>query len=189
MPAEASVLGHAPTSHPPGAVEARPHANRPGVRGPDKVTEVVRPQAVTSISVSQKLWRAAYDEIAEHEDTAKLSSLYVKTLKKALGAGDPGEPVSDDGAPLVQEDPGKQQALMRKLVEEGLAKVSGVSKATKMVGDVVQFVLSVKGMVDLAVNNIPQAALPWAGVCVGLQVSTQPGPIWPTPCHRRLTPI
>ena len=63
---------------------------------------------------------------------------------------------------------------MKKLVEEGQAKVSTPSKITKGVGDVAQFILSAKGMIDLAIQNIPQAALPWAGVCVGLQVSNHP---------------
>jgi len=63
---------------------------------------------------------------------------------------------------------------MKKLVEEGRAKVFTASKITKEVSDVAQFILSTKGMIDLAIQNIPQAALSWAGVCVELQVSTHP---------------
>ena len=57
---------------------------------------------------------------------------------------------------------------------QGRAKISRASKITNGVGDVAGFVLSVKGIIDLAVQSVPQAALPWAGVCVGLQVSSRP---------------
>ena len=60
---------------------------------------------------------------------------------------------------------------MRKLVEQGRARIATAYKITKGVGDVAKFVLSAKAMIDLAIQNIPQAALPWAGVCIGLQVS------------------
>ncbi len=63
---------------------------------------------------------------------------------------------------------------MKQLVKEGQANISTPSKITKGVGDVAQFILSAKGMIDMAIHNILQAALPWAGVCVGLQASSQP---------------
>ena len=54
-------------------------------------------------------------------------------------------------------------------MEEGQAKISRASKITNGVGDVAGFVLSAKGLIDLAVQSMLQAALPWAGVCVGLR--------------------
>ncbi|KND93793.1 Vegetative incompatibility protein HET-E-1 [Tolypocladium ophioglossoides CBS 100239] len=63
---------------------------------------------------------------------------------------------------------------MKELVQIGQAKIATPSKLTKGVGDVAQFILSAKSMVDLAIENIPQAALPWAGVCVGLQILLNP---------------
>ncbi|KAM3470258.1 hypothetical protein MY5147_006525 [Beauveria neobassiana] len=42
------------------------------------------------------------------------------------------------------------------------------------VGDVAKFILLAKGIVDVAIRNIPQAALPWAGVCVRLQILLNP---------------
>lgn len=41
-------------------------------------------------------------------------------------------------------------------------------------GDVAQFVLSAKGMIDVTIQNIPQAALPWTGVYIGLQILLNP---------------
>ncbi|KAL6700276.1 WD40 repeat-like protein [Trichoderma pleuroticola] len=54
-----------------------------------------------------------------------------------------------------------RQMLMKKLV-------------TKGVGDVAQFIISAKGLVEAAIQNIPQAALPWAGICIGLQILLNP---------------
>jgi N-terminal domain of NWD NACHT-NTPase len=63
---------------------------------------------------------------------------------------------------------------MKKLLEDGQVKVFIVSNIVKGVCDVAQFILSAKGIVDLAIQNILQAALPWASIYIGLQVSTYP---------------
>ena len=99
----------------------------------------------------------------------------MKTLTKVLKAKTPETFAS--GAVHISAElkvPAKRQKYMEDLVKEGLAKISTASKIKKGVGDVAQFILSAKGMIDAAIQNIPQAALPWAGVCVGLQVSSHP---------------
>ncbi|KAK3364935.1 hypothetical protein B0T24DRAFT_683586 [Lasiosphaeria ovina] len=56
----------------------------------------------------------------------------------------------------------------------------GISKASRIttgVGEVAGFILSAKGMVNLVLQSVPQAApaaLPWAGVCLGLQMLRNP---------------
>lgn len=145
-----------------------PRAEEPSIKEP--IT-----QPAPALSTSQRLWNAAYCSLEEDEGTAELVQLYVKTLTKALGATPQiasGTNVSTD-----LEDPSKRQMFMEKLVQEGKAKVAKASKITKRVGDFAEAILLVKPAVDLAIQNIPQAApaaLPWAGVCVGLQVSNPP---------------
>lgn len=133
-----------------------------------------------ALSSSQELWNAAYDSLAKggdnaedkdarmDTDTAKLVKCYVKTLATILSAE---ASLDADSVAAESEDKSKRQTHMRRLVKEGQAKISTPSKITKGVGDVAQFILSAKDMIDAAVKNIPQAALPWAGVCIGLQVS------------------
>jgi hypothetical protein len=120
----------------------------------------------TGFSKSQDLWNAAYDSLSQSEDTAKLVRSYIKTLTTVLETK-----LSDDEVSANLNDRTKRQDLMRELVEEGQAKLSNTSTVICGVGAVAQFIVSAKGLVDAAVQNIPQAALPWAGICIGLQVS------------------
>jgi hypothetical protein len=126
-------------------------------------------QKPPALSISQKLWNAAYD-ILKRDDENLLRS-YMETLTKALGA----EAEIASGADVIAEleDPTKRQMYMEKLVEQGRAKVAKASKRTKRVGDFAEAILWTKPVVNV-VLQIPQAApaaLPWAGVCVGLEVS------------------
>ena len=151
----------------PAGADAQKEA-RPGTEFAAQQTQV--------ISTSQRLWNDAYDGLENDNETAKLVKAYVKTLTMVLEAENASD-TSDSRAndvPTELNDPTKRQIHMKKLLEDGRAKVFTASNITKGVGDVAQFILSAKGLVDLAVQNIPQAALPWAGVCIGLQVSTHP---------------
>ncbi|KAK4112497.1 NACHT-domain-containing protein [Canariomyces notabilis] len=132
---------------------------------------MVQPRSLHLLHSPRRLWNAAYNSLAEDKDTTKLVESYIATMDKVLGDRN-GEPALDVSATL--KDPSQRQAHMRKLVEEGQAKISRLSQITQGVGDAVQFVLSAKAMVDRAIQNIPQAALPWAGVCIGLQILLNP---------------
>ena len=70
-------------------------------------------------------------------------------METVLGAN-PGV-APDTNISAEPHNPTKRQMHMRKLVEEGQAKISRASKITNGVGDVAGFVLSVKGIIDLAV--------------------------------------
>jgi hypothetical protein len=174
-PAVASALENTPKSSPSDdaqthvvpSIEHRAEESQP-------TTDPTQQQS-PAFSTSQRLWNAAYDKLNEDKDTAELVRSYVKTLKKVLMPNIPKTFASGAGDISAElEDPAKRQKYMEDLVKEGQSKVATASKITKGVGDVAQFVLSAKGMIDAAIQNIPQAALPWAGVCIGLQVSNHP---------------
>lgn len=132
------------------------------------------------LSISQRIWNAAYDSLEEDRATAKLVKSYLKTLTTVL-EDENGSSVSaseDDELAAQLQSPTTRQEYLKKLVSDGQKKIETSSKIKMAVGDVAQFILSAKGMIDLAVQSIPQAALPWAGVCIGLQVSSHRSPLF-----------
>ncbi|UKZ96625.1 uncharacterized protein TrAFT101_011403 [Trichoderma asperellum] len=146
----------------------------PGSTERQLATEFTEEQT-PGLSISQRLWNAAYDSLEGNKDTAKLAKSYAKTLTKILKAEkDFGVSVSEDDISTELKDPIKRQEYMKKLVNEGQKKAATSSKILSTVGDVAQFIISAKGMIDAAIQNIPQAALPWAGVCMGLQILLNP---------------
>ncbi|KAH6623588.1 hypothetical protein F5144DRAFT_606071 [Chaetomium tenue] len=159
-----------PNDHqPPAASQALPPA-LPAESAPNPSPTESTEQPTPVLSVSERLWNAAYDSL--ETDNAELVVSYLKTLETVLGANPGITPDTDISAEF--HDPTKRQMHMRRLVEEGRAKISRASKITNGVGDVADILLSVKGIIDLAVQSVPQAALPWAGVCVGLQMLRNP---------------
>ena len=143
------------------------HATATSAKGsaaePSVIVAMTQPDP--TLSMSQRLWNAAYDSL-EGQDT-ELVQAYMRTLGKALGD-------NPDTCSVELADPSRRQAFMEKLVTEGKAKVAKTSKVTKGLDEFAKAILSAKPMVDLVIQNIPQAmpaAIPWAGVCAGLQVS------------------
>lgn len=159
--ASSSVAKPQAPSNPPGA--------DPEAKEPQPVTE-----PVMQLSISQKLWNEAYDSLEDDNETAKLVMSYVKTLTIVLEAKKtPDTSASGTGDVSAElKDPTKREELMKELVKAGIVKISKASKIANAVGTFAQSILLAKEMIDPAIGNIPQAALPWAGVCVGLQVST-----------------
>jgi hypothetical protein len=169
--ASSNHLAHTQVPPPVADAQAGPAGADPRAKEPQPAAEFAV-QQTQAISTSQRLWNAAYDSLEEDGDTAELVRSYVKILTKVLKAEKASDPSAANDISAELKDPIQRQTYMVNLVEEGRKKTATTSKVTKGVGDVAQFILSAKGMVDAAIQNIPQAALPWAGVCVGLQVSS-----------------
>ncbi|KAI3337073.1 hypothetical protein HD806DRAFT_26405 [Xylariaceae sp. AK1471] len=125
------------------------------------------------VSASERLWNAAYDSL--EKDDAELVGSYVKTLEQVLGGETHELSAADLSAKL--KDPTTRQMHMRELVQKGQEKISKASRITNGVGEVADFILSAKTMIDTVLQSVPQAApaaLPWAGVCLGLQMLRNP---------------
>ncbi|KAL1908384.1 hypothetical protein Sste5344_005912 [Sporothrix stenoceras] len=141
----------------------------PGAKVPPAVANSVQK---TALSISQRLWNDAYDSLKNDKDTVEIVEAYTITLTKVVRAEASASGATDKLAQL--DDPETRQRYMNKLVQEGQTRISKASKITKKVGDFAAFVLSAKGLGDLIVQNFPPAALPWAGVCAGLQILMNP---------------
>ncbi|KAG6010646.1 hypothetical protein E4U21_005144 [Claviceps maximensis] len=130
------------------------------------------------LSKSQQLWNDAYDGLEDAAATAGIVRSYAETLTLAI-AGDDEQKLGTETSNLATDlkDPIKRQAHMRDLVKKGREKFANDSKMAQSVGDVASFVLQARGVIDVAIKNVPQAALPWAGVCVALQILTNPAKV------------
>ncbi|KAK0751648.1 hypothetical protein B0T18DRAFT_403036 [Schizothecium vesticola] len=104
-----------------------------------------------------------------------LFGLYLKILEEVLG-GETSDPSAADISAKLK-DPTTRQMHMRELVQRGQEKISRASKITARVGKFTDAILASKGIVDLVLQSVPQAApaeLVWARVCLGLQMLRNP---------------
>lgn len=140
--------------------------------GAQKPSNTPKEKGSPDLSISQILWNRAYDELAKDKGTSDIVEKYMRIISKAVDLdGDVNEAVSDD---MMRDmnDPIRRQAILKDVIKAGQAKIDRVQKATNVVGKVVEFVNRFKCVIDVAVKTNPQAALPWAGVCIGLQVGS-----------------
>ena len=165
----------------------------PALPATDATLQVPSPEPSQKTSLSQKLWDDAYDSI--EESNAELYEAYCDTLAKALTnmklkemkAKGTSETPSSEPAKLSKpniekikagfaaelKERAKRQEHMQKFVKDGQERFAKGWKVAAAVGGVAQAVLSAKPVVDLVLNSVPQAApaaIPWAGVCIGLEV-------------------
>ena len=95
-------------------------------------------QQTQAISISQRIWNAAYDSLESDNETAELVKAYVKTLKMVFKAEKtPDTPATKASNVLTElKDPIKRQIHMKKLLEDGQAKVFAASNIAKGVGNI-----------------------------------------------------
>ncbi|RYP44524.1 hypothetical protein DL768_009019 [Monosporascus sp. mg162] len=159
--------------HQPAAASQAPPLTLPVEPQPEPAVTESTEHPTPALSASQKLWNAAYDRL--ETDNAEYVGPYVEILEKVLGGETRELSAADLSAKL--KDPTTRQMHMKELVQKGQKKISRASRITTGVGEVADFILSAKGMVDLVLQSVPQAApaaLPWAGVCLGLQMLRNP---------------
>ena len=71
---------------------------------------------------------------------------------------------------IKQADSTARREQMHQLVQAGLKKMQREARIMHGIGEAMRPVLSVKSIIDSAIQAAPHTALPWAGVCIALQV-------------------
>jgi hypothetical protein len=132
-----------------------------------------------------ELWNDAYDMLMSEEATSKVANKYLETLAELL---------TDDKFKEMQKerwvdpyferkgiktsilndlrDRSRRPVYMAKFVKDGQERAAKASKITEGVGAVANAILQAKPVADiiLQIPHAAPAALPWAGVCLGLTV-------------------
>lgn len=114
--------------------------------------------------VPETIWDRAYDAL-KIEDAA-LVQAYERILSSKLQNTE----VAADTNVINQHDKKKRRGQMHQLVKDGLDKISQETKVKSLVGSVLQTVNLAQNIVSEVVKDVPQAAIPWAAVCLSLEV-------------------
>jgi hypothetical protein len=139
-----------------------------------KAKDSPTPNAPKTLNISEKLWNDAY-ELIQTEET-ELAKFYVATLRASFEEGGKSKEISAAEAVEISaklNDRTERKEYLNKMLIKGQEKVKKTSQFSKILGGVAEGILKLQPVMNI-VTSIPQAAvvaLPWAGVCIGLQVS------------------
>ncbi|KAN0080741.1 hypothetical protein V8E54_003945 [Elaphomyces granulatus] len=131
-------------------------------------------RSATPTSPPEQLWNRAYDELKN--DHGQLLLGYEKILSQELDGVD-WNTISESQlveAMIEEKNPVERKAQMTRLVQAGLEKTETEANVKKGAGEAIQVVLSAKDMIGSVINDVPQAALAWTGVCLALQIFLNP---------------
>lgn len=123
-------------------------------------------------ATSELIWDRAYDEL-KTEDAALVQAYETILSTKLQNAGNANSEAMIEGNIINQHDREKRRIQMNQLVKDGLDKISLETKVKLRLGRVLQTVNLAQSLISDIVNGVPQAALPWAAVCLSLEVTMQ----------------
>jgi hypothetical protein len=157
-----------------------------------------KPSNLQNVDRSAELWNEAHNQLEGDEETANVFNAYRETLaelltNEELEARKAAAPVTGTATVPSKEDPAvrnaikankldqlrdrtQRQELLNRFVEEGRDKIK-LRKMGERIGTVAEAILKAQPVVNIAlqVPHAAPAALPWAGVVVGLQILANPG--------------
>lgn len=122
-------------------------------------------------TLQARLWNGAYDALKE--DDPKLINAYETILsarlKEIQGIND--EPLAAND---ISASPEKRCKQMHAIAQYGLNKSVKTASVAEKAEQGFQMFASVKSIITTALQSVPQAAVPWAGVCMGLEILASP---------------
>lgn len=167
-------LGKGPSKQPGSADTVDKHSSKSENDHAQTHIERSPKPSTSTASIPERLWNRAYDQAKE--SNASIAEAYEKILSARLREQDADvtNNAQLDHLDLRQNeiaaDPEKRRLQMAQLVESGLRKTENDANAKANMEESVRCAMTVKGSVDKAVQASPEAALPWVGVCIALEV-------------------
>ncbi|KAH7113128.1 NACHT domain-containing protein [Dactylonectria estremocensis] len=123
-------------------------------------------------SLQERLWNQTYDELKASEP--KLVEAYEKILSVRLHRNDPSSVTCESTENEIGRTRETRCRQMQQLVQEGLHRTQKEASIKRGIDEGLQAVQAVRGIVDKAVHAAPEAAVAWAGVCLGLEILSNP---------------
>ncbi|GKU11177.1 unnamed protein product, partial [Fusarium langsethiae] len=119
-------------------------------------------------SLQERLWNRAYDKLKENEP--ELVEAYEKILSVKLHQKTPSSVDCESTENDISKVRETRSCQMQKLVKEGLVRTQNQESIKRGIGEVLEVVQPVRGIVDKAIQAVPEAAIAWVGVCLGLEI-------------------
>ncbi|KAI8648966.1 Vegetative incompatibility protein HET-E-1 [Fusarium keratoplasticum] len=123
-------------------------------------------------SLQERLWNQAYDELKSSEP--KLVEAYERVLSAGLRRNDSSSVTSESTENEIGRTRETRCRQMQQLVQEGLDRTRKEASIKRGIHEGLQAVQAVRGIVDKAVQAAPEAAVAWVGVCLGLEILSNP---------------
>ncbi|KAL6406189.1 hypothetical protein AUP68_10357 [Ilyonectria robusta] len=123
-------------------------------------------------SLQERLWNQAYDELKVGEP--KLVEAYERILSAELCRNDSTSVASRPTENEIGRSRDTRRHQMQQLVQAGLDRTQKQASIKRGIDEGLQAVQAVRGIVDKAVHAAPEAAVAWVGVCLGLEILSNP---------------
>ena len=117
--------------------------------------------------LQQQLWNQAYDDLQDSGN--KYMAQYEGILISELKEDNP-----DDDSVSLGSSHEERWRQMQRLVEIGLSKTEKEARGYEIANYGLELFGTVRALVEPAVSAVPQAAIPWVGVCFILEVISNP---------------
>ncbi|KAK2669081.1 NACHT nucleoside triphosphatase [Fusarium oxysporum f. sp. vasinfectum] len=169
------LLSHSAPSPSPSPTPSQP-ASEPAARPTSQPT----PSPPTStdsetsplLNLQERLWNQAYDELKTSEP--KLVEAYEKILSVGLHRNDPSSVTCESTENEIEGARETRCRQMQQLVRDGLDRTQKAVSIKRGIDEGLQAVQAVRGIVDKAIQAAPEAAIAWVGVCLGLEILSNP---------------
>ncbi|KAK7426210.1 hypothetical protein QQZ08_007239 [Neonectria magnoliae] len=156
----------APSSQTPSPTPPRPASRSTSQPTPSP------PTSTDSKPLQERLWNQAYDELKASEP--KLVEAYEKILSAGLHRNDSSSVACEPTENEIGRTRETRCRQMQQLVQEGLDRTQKQASIKRGIDEGLQAVQEVKRIVDKAVHAAPEAAVAWVGVCLGLEILSNP---------------
>lgn len=155
IPVAEEVTGASPDAEGPLNTEALPASETP-------------PEPTLS-TLQVQLWTEAYDAIKKADP--KLIDSYERILSSKLQELELGVDTEKTGDNSISHTGEERWVQMQAIAKYSLKQTEKASAVADKATQALKVITTIKGVVSSALQSVPQAAVVWTGVCLGLEVS------------------